>query len=166
MHCTEHAFVCFQRCSLREISISQMLLHAIHVTLPLGASSPRIHSYPFRGQSYVNMASTHHTRSTSAYDQSIDLKDPETKLQNGLDADAALDFLQQKDSITAEHVAVDEKKLVRKIDWMVVPLMWCCYCLQYLDKTLSTKQTIWLLLTVESNHHLPGQLCRRHGSRR
>ena len=30
----------------------------------------------------------------------------------------------------------DEKKLVRMIDWMIVPLMWSCYCLQYLDKTL------------------------------
>ncbi|KAF2224779.1 major facilitator superfamily domain-containing protein [Elsinoe ampelina] len=30
----------------------------------------------------------------------------------------------------------DEKRLVRKIDWMIMPLMWTCYVLQYLDKTL------------------------------
>jgi hypothetical protein len=30
----------------------------------------------------------------------------------------------------------EEKKLIRKIDWMIMPLMWSCYCLQYLDKTL------------------------------
>jgi len=32
--------------------------------------------------------------------------------------------------------AEDEKALVRKIDWMIMPLMWCCYVAQYLDKTL------------------------------
>jgi len=37
--------------------------------------------------------------------------------------------------------ALDEKKLVRKIDWMIMPLMWACYNLQYLDKVLSTKRT-------------------------
>ena len=30
----------------------------------------------------------------------------------------------------------DEQKLLRKIDFMIMPLMFCCYCLQYLDKTL------------------------------
>ena len=30
--------------------------------------------------------------------------------------------------------AVDEKKLLRKIDWMIVPLMWSCYFLQYLGE--------------------------------
>jgi hypothetical protein len=51
-------------------------------------------------------------------------------------ADAALEFL------SAERTAfvsdVDERKLVRKIDWMIMPLMWACYNLQYLDKVLST----------------------------
>jgi hypothetical protein len=50
-------------------------------------------------------------------------------------ADAALDFLRYEGEgvmMTAE----DEKRLVRKIDWMIMPLMWCCYVAQYLDKTL------------------------------
>jgi hypothetical protein len=50
-------------------------------------------------------------------------------------ADAALDFLRYEGegvTMTAE----DEKRLVRKIDWMIMPLMWCCYVAQYLDKTL------------------------------
>lgn len=51
-------------------------------------------------------------------------------------ADAALDFLRHEEGGVQEMTPEDEKRLRRKIDWMVVPLMWCCYCLQYLDKTL------------------------------
>ena len=51
------------------------------------------------------------------------------------DADAALDFLRHEGPVR-DMTAEDEKRLVRKIDWMVMPLMWMCYCLQYLDKTL------------------------------
>ncbi|KAL3420336.1 allantoate permease [Phlyctema vagabunda] len=50
-------------------------------------------------------------------------------------ADEALGFLRRED----EHgslTEIDEKKLLRKIDWMVMPLMFACYILQYLDKTL------------------------------
>ncbi|KAK4504293.1 hypothetical protein PRZ48_005209 [Zasmidium cellare] len=51
-------------------------------------------------------------------------------------ADAALDFLRHEEGGVREMTLEDERKLRRKIDWMIVPLMWCCYCLQYLDKTL------------------------------
>ena len=51
------------------------------------------------------------------------------------DVDAALEYLNHEDTTLMSEV--DEKKLVRKIDWMIVPLLWLCYCLQYLDKTLS-----------------------------
>ncbi|KAK4938974.1 hypothetical protein LTR28_009472, partial [Elasticomyces elasticus] len=51
------------------------------------------------------------------------------------DGDAALQFLRRASKV-AEMTRADEKKLVRKIDLMIMPLMWCCYCLQYLDKTL------------------------------
>lgn len=53
------------------------------------------------------------------------------------DGDEALKFL-AAESIAGELSDIDEKALVRKIDLMILPLMWCCYCLQYLDKTLST----------------------------
>lgn len=33
-------------------------------------------------------------------------------------------------------IDVDEKKVLRKIDRRVIPLMFACYFLQYLDKTL------------------------------
>jgi len=32
--------------------------------------------------------------------------------------------------------AVDEKKLYRRIDWHIMPLMFFCYLLQFLDKVL------------------------------
>lgn len=50
-------------------------------------------------------------------------------------ADAALDFLRHEGEVR-EMTLEDEKRLRRKIDWMIMPLMWSCYCLQYLDKTL------------------------------
>jgi hypothetical protein len=59
--------------------------------------------------------------------------------ENGIsiprDGDAALAFLNREEII--EFTPEQERKLVRKIDWMIVPLMWSCYFLQYLDKTLS-----------------------------
>jgi MFS family permease len=51
------------------------------------------------------------------------------------DGDAALSFL-RANVTDGEAQAVDEKALVRKIDWMLMPLCWGCYFLQYLDKTL------------------------------
>jgi hypothetical protein len=77
--------------------------------------------------------------------------DPEKKdlsvNTNGIDAeagtlsvpigevDAALEFLQKEGPAVMSEM--DEKKLVRKIDFMIMPLMWTCYNLQYLDKVLS-----------------------------
>lgn len=49
--------------------------------------------------------------------------------------DEALQFLKNNHNVGA-FTAEEEKRLVRKIDWMIMPLMWSCYCLQYLDKTL------------------------------
>lgn len=54
------------------------------------------------------------------------------------DGDEALRFLKNQHDV-GELTAEEEKKLLRKIDWMIMPLMWSCYCLQYLDKTLGMK---------------------------
>jgi hypothetical protein len=64
------------------------------------------------------------------------------------DADRALEFLQRnEESEVGTVVAVDEKALVRKIDWMIVPIMFACYFLQYLDKSLrkslTSSRRIW-----------------------
>ena len=50
-------------------------------------------------------------------------------------ADKALEFLKHNET-AAEHTLVDERKLVTRIDWMIVPIMFACYFLQYLDKSL------------------------------
>ena len=66
-------------------------------------------------------------------------------------ADAALEFLRDEETIGAEEV--DEKTLVRKIDWMIMPLMWAAYNLQYLDKVLSKAQSTDTV-TSHSNFNL------------
>ena len=60
--------------------------------------------------------------------------DEEKRVHVG-EVDAALEYLNSED--TTVMTAIDEKRLVQKIDWMIMPLMWLCYFLQYLDKTLS-----------------------------
>ncbi|KAJ9306737.1 hypothetical protein DTO217A2_3724 [Paecilomyces variotii] len=59
--------------------------------------------------------------------------------------DAALEFLQTEN--TAVMSEVDEKRLIRKIDWMIMPLMWMCYNLQYLDKVLINYASVMGLLS-------------------
>ncbi|KAJ4308837.1 hypothetical protein N0V94_009190 [Neodidymelliopsis sp. IMI 364377] len=51
--------------------------------------------------------------------------------------DKALEFLRyNEEGGEGTDVHVGEKALVRKIDWMIVPIMFACYFLQYLDKSL------------------------------
>ncbi|GFF56461.1 uncharacterized transporter C417.10 [Aspergillus lentulus] len=60
------------------------------------------------------------------------------------EADAALGFLASEEAAT--FTEIDEKKLVRKIDWMIVPLMWAVYFLQYQDKILINYASVMGLL--------------------
>jgi hypothetical protein len=62
------------------------------------------------------------------------------------DADAALGFLREN-STPGQTIEIDEKKLMRKVDWMVMPLMFACYYLQYTDKTLCM---LTIVLTMEA----------------
>lgn len=65
-------------------------------------------------------------------------EEPDTEIgivKDVRNADAALEFLRRQGE-AREMTAEDEKRLVRKIDFMIMPLMFGCYCLQYLDKTL------------------------------
>ncbi len=57
------------------------------------------------------------------------------------DVDAALAFLREN-AAAGSGVEIDEKKLIRKVDWMIMPLMFACYYLQYTDKTLCTFNVI------------------------
>ena len=54
--------------------------------------------------------------------------------------DKALEFLRAEE-VGDEIEFVNEKQLVRKIDWMVMPLMWCCYMLEFLDKSLCKQRS-------------------------
>lgn len=83
------------------------------------------------------MATTKEPIDTTA-SSPIDGASPSPSLKNTAapqDGDAALGFLRAH-LAEGEAQAVDEKALVRKIDWMIMPLMFGCYFLQYLDKTL------------------------------
>lgn len=73
----------------------------------------------------------------------------EVEIKNGWipegKADAALEFLRDED--TAIVIDINEKTLVRKIDWMIMPLMWAAYNLQYLDKVLINYASVMGLLS-------------------
>lgn len=72
-------------------------------------------------------------RRPSVTNGSVDI-DAKTGVAVG-NADAALEFLHGENNAVA--IEISEKALVRKIDWMIMPLMWAAYNLQYLDKVLS-----------------------------
>jgi hypothetical protein len=50
--------------------------------------------------------------------------------------DAALDFLRSEETVIFSEE--EERRLIRKVDWMIVPMMWAVYYLQYQDKILSS----------------------------
>ncbi|KAL5391269.1 hypothetical protein PMIN04_006119 [Paraphaeosphaeria minitans] len=51
---------------------------------------------------------------------SVDVVSESTK-----DGDEALRFLKNQHNV-GRMTAENERKLVKKIDWMIMPLMWCC----------------------------------------
>lgn len=51
--------------------------------------------------------------------------------------DEALRYLENHNGISAAEVdAVDLKALRTKVDWHIVPLMFLCYFLQFIDKVI------------------------------
>ncbi|KAJ5338156.1 hypothetical protein N7452_004884 [Penicillium brevicompactum] len=76
--------------------------------------------------------------------QHIDIETKDGLIATGK-VDAALEFLRTED--VAVITEVDEKALVRKIDWMIMPLMWAAYNLQYLDKVLINYASVMGLLS-------------------
>jgi hypothetical protein len=50
--------------------------------------------------------------------------------------DDAWRFLQKHHRVAEDHLIIDLARLRRKIDWHIVPLMFCCYTLQFLDKVI------------------------------
>ncbi|OJD39878.1 allantoate permease [Diplodia corticola] len=85
------------------------------------------------------MASDPSKQDLEAHSVQDDDHKTKAKPKDGIDGDEALRFLAAEATALTAHdlsCVVDEYALVRKIDRMIIPLMWCCYCLQYLDKTL------------------------------
>ncbi|KAF2029663.1 allantoin permease [Setomelanomma holmii] len=74
-------------------------------------------------------------RSSTAPNSDVEVGSVGVVEETSKDGDEALRFLKNQHEV-GQMTAEDEKRLVKKIDWMIMPLMWCCYCLQYLDKTL------------------------------
>lgn len=58
-------------------------------------------------------------------------QDLESKMERKGRVDAALEYLNQEDTRIMSEI--DEAKLVRKIDWMIVPMMLAAYLLQCLN---------------------------------
>lgn len=50
--------------------------------------------------------------------------------------DSAWKFLDDHRGITDSDISVNIDALRRKIDWHIVPLMFCCYTMQFLDKVI------------------------------
>ncbi|KAI0004772.1 allantoate permease [Xylariaceae sp. FL0662B] len=65
---------------------------------------------------------------------SADKVDAERQVPKSTDVDAALEYLNHEN--TTVMTEINEKALIRKLDLTIVPIMWACYNLQYLDKTL------------------------------
>lgn len=50
------------------------------------------------------------------------------------DMDTALTYIQN--ARNGDGSSVNEKQLLRKIDWRIVPIMFACYTMQFIDKVL------------------------------
>nr|POE62895.1 putative transporter [Quercus suber] len=72
------------------------------------------------------------------------------EIQSISDADNALAYLRHEGDLPPMSRA-DERTLRRKIDRMIMPLMWSCYCLQYLDKTLINYANV---MGLEADTHI------------
>ncbi|KAK6534161.1 hypothetical protein TWF281_005496 [Arthrobotrys megalospora] len=78
--------------------------------------------------------------SHSVPDQDLDLKgEPSTRANsspnpNARTADAALDFIRRQRALRDDAAPIDKKQLMRKIDYRIVPIMFACYTMQFVDK--------------------------------
>lgn len=55
---------------------------------------------------------------------------------NGRELDQAYWYLQERAPETLAESVDDGRRLRRKIDWCIVPIMFCCYTMQFIDKVL------------------------------
>lgn len=67
------------------------------------------------------------------------------------DVDAAWKFLDQNRDAAGASEAVDIDKMRRKIDCHIVPLMFCCYTMQFLDKVILNVSATYLKMGGDSD---------------
>ncbi|KAK6330479.1 hypothetical protein TWF696_003370 [Orbilia brochopaga] len=71
-------------------------------------------------------------------DRYIDLKsEPSTRIARSPTpriADAALVFIQQQRTLHGHEPPIDDRRLLKKIDFRIVPIMFACYTMQFIDK--------------------------------
>lgn len=58
----------------------------------------------------------------------------------GHEVDGALAFLRNEADVGIAEL--DEKRLLRKIDWLIMPILFGVYVLQFVDKSLSMYSTV------------------------
>lgn len=73
-----------------------------------------------------DVAIVNEVSSTSDFSQKTALSDP----------DQAYNFLTSVNASSDAAAQIDLKRLRRKIDWWIVPIMFCCYTMQFIDKVL------------------------------
>ncbi|KAF4982461.1 hypothetical protein FZEAL_1915 [Fusarium zealandicum] len=56
--------------------------------------------------------------------------------EESMDVDGAWKFLDDHRGVAESSAPVDIDAMRRKIDWHIVPLMFCCYTMQFLDKVI------------------------------
>lgn len=71
----------------------------------------------------------------------VDVESKHDPIITSPDVDDALKFL-KVEVAEGSLDAIDEKKLIRKIDWFIMPMLFSVYYLQYTDKTLRTELPI------------------------
>lgn len=59
---------------------------------------------------------------------------PQSHLKVSNDLDAAFNYIQNANNADYDTSSVNLKALRRKIDWRIVPMMFLCYTMQFLDK--------------------------------
>lgn len=62
--------------------------------------------------------------------------------------DRARQYILDSSVTEANSSAVDLPALRRKIDWRIVPIMFCCYMMQFVDKVLLNVS--WIYVIIES----------------
>ena len=61
----------------------------------------------------------------------------------GRDLDKAYWYVQEHD--TSQWSVLELKALRRKIDWWIVPIMFCCYTMQFIDKVLLNVCSVYMV---------------------